>query len=80
MYTIVGRENLEAVNTVADRAMQIMRDESAIAALEEDKAVGVRADHLMSLATGYLFLYQAVLDHGLLPSQKSAKHQIFKVH
>jgi hypothetical protein len=77
MYQIVGRENLEVVNFVADRSMEVVRELSDI---EENKKVSVDSDTLMSLATGYLFLYHAVLDHGILPSQKSAKHRIFKVH
>lgn len=77
MYQIVGRENLQVVNFVADLAMEVMRDLSTI---EENKRVAIDQDRLASLATGYLFLYHAVLDHGIMPSQKSAKHQIFKVH
>jgi len=77
MYTIVGRENLEAVNIVANRSMELMKD---LGQLEESKGIVVDSDYLISLASGYLFLYQAVLDHGLMPSQKSVKHQILKVH
>ncbi len=77
MYQIVGKENLEAVNVIADRSLDIMMD---ISKLEESKVLNIDSDYLASLASGYLFLYNAVLDAGIMPSQKSAKHQIFKVH
>ncbi len=81
MYRIVGKENLFAVNTVADRSMEVLRT------LTEDEesgnskqVVSIDRDYLASITSGYLFLYNAVLDHGIMPSQRSAKHQIFKVH
>jgi hypothetical protein len=81
MYTIVGKENLEAVNLIADRAMRVLKD---ISDREESgsatEVVSVSTDYLASLASGYLFLYSAVLDHGILPSQKAAKHRTVKIH
>jgi hypothetical protein len=81
MYRIVGKENLFAVNTVADRSMEVLR----ILSKEEEEGntkevVSINRDYLASITSGYLFLYNAVLDHGIMPSQRSAKHQIFKVH
>jgi hypothetical protein len=78
MYTIVGKQNLDSVNTVANRALEVLRDMDNMEDVQEK--VQISSEYLLSLASGYLFLYTAVLDSGLMPSQKSAKHQIFKVH
>ena len=79
MYRIVGKENLAAVNEVAQRSMVIIHNLSKV---EDDPSDTVKVDKdiLLSLANGYLYLYEVVLEQGLLPSSKSAKHGIFKLH
>jgi hypothetical protein len=57
MYKIVGKQNLYAVNEVAERAMIIMHNHSE----SEAEIAEVPLDVLISLASGYLFLYNAVL-------------------
>jgi hypothetical protein len=81
MYGIVGKENLFAVNTVADRALEILQSlEKDEESDQIEEVIRIDRDYLASLASGYLYLYNAVLEHGIIPSQKSAKHQIFKIH
>jgi hypothetical protein len=76
MYLIVGKQNLGAVNEVADMSLQVIED---LGSHNEEK-VTVDSNVLGSLASGYLFLYEAVLQAGLMPNTKSAKHNIFNLH
>jgi len=76
MYLIVGKENLQAVNDVADMSLQVIEDLRNY----EEEVVTIDTNVLGSLASGYLFLYEAVLQAGLMPNTKSAKHNIFNLH
>lgn len=73
MYRIVGRDNLEAVEQVANMSLRVMQELQA----NEEDLIKVNANVLESITSGYLFLYEAVLQAGLMPNSKSAKHNHF---
>ena len=76
MYRIVGKENLFAVNEVADRCLRVLHNAEEI----EDQEVKLDKDILLSIASGYLYLYNIVLEEALIPNTTSTKHNIFNLH
>ena len=76
MYRIVGKENLHAVEDVAQKALIAINEVQQI----EDEVVKLNKNTLLALSTGYLFLYNIIVEEGLMPNHTSAKHKIFNLH
>ena len=76
MYRIVGKDNLASVNEVAQRAMILLHNFED----SEEPTATIPLDTLLLLTSGYLYLYQVVLEEGCMPNTNSAKHNIFNLH
>lgn len=70
MHNIVGRENLKAVNNMADECMSVLHQLK-----DNDKDV-ILIDKLFvqRLAQGYLFMYNKSIEHSMMPSIKVKPH------
>ena len=77
MYRIVGKENLAAVEDVAQKALITI---NKVQQVEDDSPIKVDKTLLLALSTRYLFLYNVIVEEGLMPNQFSAKHKIFNLH
>jgi hypothetical protein len=66
MYTIVGKDNLEAVNVMADDCINLL-DQLAREAKDE---VVIDKHLVQRMAQAYLFMYNKSIEHGVMPSIK----------
>lgn len=80
MYLIVGKENLEAINYTAQLALESINELEELQKDEPSTSVTVSTETLEQLASGFLFLYQSILEAGIMPSNTSPKHKLFTLH
>ena len=76
MYRIVGKESLHSVETVAQKSLVILHQLQSI----QDDTVKISKADILALSTGYLFLYNIIVEEALMPNASSAKHKIFNLH
>lgn len=79
MYRILGKENLSAVNEIANKAIAYIHN---INSIEDSNVlnVSVNKDDFLLLAEAYLYLYNSVLEHSIMPNNSQPKHKIEKTH
>lgn len=77
MYRILGKANLHAVESIAQKSTILLQE---LSALEDTDTVRISVSDLMSLTSGYLFLYNSVMEESLMPNPASPKHKIFNLH
>ncbi len=78
MYTILGKDALEAVNNIAQKAMITIHNTSQLD--DSVSELTVSKGDLLALSSGFLYLYNVVLEEGMMPNTRSAKHNIFTLH
>ena len=66
MYRIVGKENLLAVNNLANYAITVLHD---LQGIDKDEVV---LDKMLvqRLAQGYLYMYNKSIEHSIMPGVK----------
>lgn len=80
MYRIVGKANLAAINAAADTSIGILTDLLKVSSNPDITKVAISIDDLEQLASGYLYLYNKVLEHGIMPANSNNKHKVENIH
>jgi|WetSurMetagenome_2_1015567.scaffolds.fasta_scaffold18012_6 hypothetical protein len=72
MYRIVGKDNLEAVNSLANEAIMALHE------LKDNANDYVSINKLLvqRLAQGYLYMYNKSIEHSIMPNNKD-KNKFF---